>query len=179
MILIVDLNREGSLATSEFVAPIASTIAGIESVTVRHYSEVSSICDDVTHVILSGTPLKETGYLDSIDSFNWIGDCEAPVLGICAGMQVICLVHGSKLVECQEIGMTEVEVTGDNRLCEGRFKAYELHNLSVDVGGDFTVLGSSRDCIQLVKHADRELYGVLFHPEVRNRDIIRRFIKLK
>ena len=179
MILVVDMNcRRGSLGYPEFVLPIAAA-AGSDGCVVRHYSEVGA--DDVGRcekIILSGAALKDCAYLDDVRKFMWLLDVDVPVLGICAGMQIIGAVFGSVVGRCREIGMTDVETVGKNPLFSGKFSAYELHNRVVDVPRDFFVLAKSKLCVQGMKHKSKEIYGVLFHPEVRNREIIERFVEL-
>jgi len=175
VILIVDMNqRKGSLGLEEFVMPIASIAGECETL---HYSEVDYV-NNFSKIILSGTPLKDNEYLNRLDSFRWVKECGKPILGICAGMQAIAAVHDSKIVECKEIGMTQIETTGENPLASGIFKAYELHNLAVEPSNAFEVLAKSKNCIQAIKHLRKPLYGVLFHPEVRNPGILERFLKL-
>jgi GMP synthase-like glutamine amidotransferase len=64
-------------------------------------------------------------------------------------------------------------------LFASRFKAYELHNYSAESSPDFDVLAESKKCVQAIKHKKKAVYGVLFHPEVRNKEILERFILLK
>jgi GMP synthase (glutamine-hydrolysing) len=181
MILIVDMNqKKDSLALAEFVLPIASIVGGTAGYEVRHHTEVDrETADRYEKVILSGTPLKDNAYMDHIEGFGWIRDAGIPVLGICAGMQVIGMVFGSFLVECREIGMTRIETTGENPFFSGTFEAYELHSYSVEPSGDFEVIARSENCVQGIKHKGREVYGLLFHPEVRNKEIVERFVRAK
>ena len=58
------------------------------------------------------------------------------------------------------------------------FEAYELHNYSVKPSKDFEILAKSKKCVQAIKHKSKPIYGILFHPEVRNKWIIKRFLKL-
>ena len=172
MILIVDMNRgKDSLGYDEFVRPLSRLAEDHE---VRHYTEVGDP-EAFDRIILSGTPLKDNGYLGDTEEFSWVRTCDKPILGICAGMQAIAQAHGGKLKRCQEIGMTDVETVKENPLFEGAFEAYELHNHAVNLTADFEALAKSKNCIQAIKHRTKPIYGVLFHPEVRNNDIIRRF----
>lgn len=170
--------RKDSLGSLEFVLPIVAVAGKTDECVTRHYTDVGP--DDVLRcekVILSGAALKDNGYLDDIGKFMWLKVVDVPVLGICAGMQIIGAVFGSDVGRCREIGMTDVETVGKNPLFTGRFSAYELHNLVVDVPRDFCVLAKSKKCVQGMKHNSKEIYGVLFHPEVRNREIIERFVQ--
>ncbi len=178
MMLIVDMNREkNSLGLHEFVIPIASIVREFSDYEIKHYTEVSGT-KKYERVILSGVPLKDNRFAEDPQKFEWIKTCEIPVLGICAGMQVIAIIFGSSLIKCQEIGMTDIRTLRDNPLFSGEFRAYELHNYSVEPSCEFEVLAKSEKCVQGIKHRKKEIYGVLFHPEVRNREIIRKFCSL-
>jgi len=178
MILIVDMNyRKESLGYYEFVLPIASIVSNHEKFAVKHFSEIKHDgTDDYRRIILSGAALKDSVYLDHVDEFEWVEQCDRPILGICAGIQVIGLVFGSSLERCLEIGMKEIRTIRENPLFSSAFKAYELHNHSIRPSTKFDVLAESDSCIQAVKHKKRSIYGVLFHPEVRNEEILERFI---
>ncbi|HII85303.1 TPA: hypothetical protein HA273_01700 [Candidatus Bathyarchaeota archaeon] len=52
-----------------------------------------------------------------------------------------------------------------------------MHNYSLESPKDFEVLATSEKCVQAIKHKSKNIYGVLFHPEVRNQEIIRRFVQ--
>jgi GMP synthase-like glutamine amidotransferase len=177
MILVVDMNfKKGSLAFYEFVLPIISVIRK-QRVLVKHHSELSSEdIDDCERIVLSGTALKDNDFLGHVEDFDWIRKCDKPVLGICAGMEVIGLVFGSSLQVCLEIGMKEIRLKKKNALFSSTFKAYELHSHSVQPSEEFDMLAESENCMQAIKHKEKAIYGVLFHPEVRNTEIIERFI---
>ena len=174
MILIVDMNFRGSLGFYEFVLPLCDIVEPLEF-EVKHYSEVTDV-EKYEKVILSGTPLKDFGYLNEMNRFEWIRDCNMPILGICAGMQVIGLVFDSSLKLCREIGMTEIKTIRENPLFSSTFRAYELHTYGITPSDNFEILAISEKCIQGIKHKGKKIYGVLFHPEVRNKDIINQFI---
>ncbi len=178
MILVVDLNsKKDSLGFYEFVSPIVAIAAELTDCVVAHYSELTrqdlSSCNKI---ILSGTPLKDIVTLNQTDRFMWLEDCVKPIFGICAGMQTICLFFGSRLIKCSEIGMTQVTTLKTNPLFSSSFKVYALHNYAIQPSSAFDALAESTKCIQAVKHKRKAIYGVLFHPEVRNKEIIQRFI---
>jgi anthranilate/para-aminobenzoate synthase component II len=181
MIMVVDMNwQKDSLGYSEFVAPIVSTVEPLEECRVRHFSEISrKDLDASSKVVLSGTTLKDFTTLKHLDKFSWVRTYRKPVLGICAGIQTICKVFGEPLTSCLQVGMTDIETEALNPLFEGRFRAYALHSLSVTPNHTFAVLAKSSKCVEAVKHREREIYGVLFHPEVRNPQILWRFVELK
>ncbi len=179
MILIVDMNwKRDSLAYYEFVLPILEAMQPLESCMVKHYLDVTDEqLRQVDKIILSGTTLEDNVALNQPEKFKWLLKTEKPVLGICAGMQTIGVVFGLKLVKCLEIGMTQMRGVKENPLTSEEFKAYSLHNFTVEVSGDFEVWAESETCTQIMKHKHKPIYGVLFHPEVRNEDMLRRFVR--
>jgi anthranilate synthase/aminodeoxychorismate synthase-like glutamine amidotransferase len=106
-------------------------------------------------------------------SKNAIADFGVPVLGICLGHQGIGHHFGGRIVHCPEVmhGRVSTVHLGDNELFEGlpaRIDVVRYHSLMIDPElppcleriawlADGTVMG--------VKHADRPLYGIQFHPE--------------
>lgn len=180
MILIVDMNwKNNSLAFNEFVQSIVSVVQPLDEFEVKHFLDVEPAkLNDYSRIILSGTALKDHATLQQLDRFDWIKTCSVPILGICAGMQTIGKVFGERLTPCLQVGMTEIETVASNLLFEGKFRAYTLHNFSVEPSQNFHVLAQSASCIQAIKHKEKAIYGVLFHPEVRNQSILQRFVGL-
>ncbi|MBU7044063.1 MAG: hypothetical protein HXS47_10770 [Theionarchaea archaeon] len=177
MILIVDLNYPGSLGYQEFVRPLEDIIGEETDCTVCHYSQVTSI-KGYDGVVLSGTALKDDVYLEKINEFSWLHTCSVPLLGICAGMQVISLQFSSLLFFCTEIGMVEVFPVAENKLIPSPISAFELHTHGITLPQQFVTIACSTSCIQGIKHREKDMYGILFHPEVRNQHIIQEFLNL-
>ncbi len=181
MILLVDLCwRPDSLSAFEFVDPIAQIVRETgREVATRHYTEVDAGAVNAAEaVILCGTALKDHGYAARMDRFAWIRGCARPILGVCAGMQVLGLAFGGRLVDCTEIGMTSVRVVKHNSIFRDAapFDAYTLHSFALEPPADLEVLAVSGRCVQAVRHRDRPVAGVLFHPEVRNPWAVTRFL---
>ena len=179
MILVVDMNhKKDSLGFHEFVLPIVAVVKPLDAFAVKHFTELrNNDLKQCNGIILSGTPLKDNATLSQPEKFTWIKTCDKPLLGICAGMQTLGLAFGLRLKPCLGIGMTEITTVKANRLFSEAFKAYTLHNFSVETSGEFEVLAESKQCIQAIKHNPRKIYGVLFHPEVRNPEVLRCFIR--
>ena len=180
MILVVDMNwKKDSLGFYEFVLPIVTIAKTQDECIVKHFLEVTN--QDLSQcgsVILSGTALKDTTTLSQPEKFMWLKETEKPVLGICAGMETIGVVFGMRLIRCLEIGMTQISMLKENPLFCGDFKAYSLHSYCVESPGNFYVWAKSTKCVQIIKHKIKPIYGVLFHPEVRNPELIKCFILL-
>ena len=180
MILIVDMNcKEDSLGYYEFVLPIIETIKCLGNWMVKHYLSLNSKeIGKSDAIILSGTPLKDTATLKQPEMFSWLKETDKPVLGICAGMETVGLVFGAPLKQCTEIGMTQVSTEKENPLFSGNFKVYSLHSICVEPTAEFEVWARSELCIQVMKHRSKQIYGTLFHPEVRNQEILKKFLQM-
>ena len=166
------------MAFNEFVSPIVSVVRPLEEFSVKHFLDIElAELSFYSKIVLSGTALKDHATLKLVDKFNWIKTCGKPILGICAGMQTISLLFDEPLVKCLQIGMIEISTLKENPLFQGDFKTYALHNYSVKQSQTFEVLAESTKCIQAIKHKQKNIYGVLFHPEVRNQEILRNFIQ--
>lgn len=181
MILVVDMNwKRESLGYYEFVSPIVKIAEKQDECTVKHFLDVNSQdlsrCD---RVILSGTTLMDSATLSQPEKFAWLKDTKKPVLGICAGMETIGVAFGMRLIRCLEVGMISISTVKENPFYTHDFKAYSLHSYCVELSLDFDVYAKSSKCAQIIKHKTKPVYGVLFHPEVRNTDLIKSFIQLK
>jgi GMP synthase-like glutamine amidotransferase len=178
MILVIDMNwKKNSLGFFEFVLPIISISEKIDKSVSKHFSEIrKKDIDCAEKIVLSGTPLKDNVASAQPEKFDWLAKIDKPVLGICAGMETIGAVFGLPLLNCLEIGMTQITTRLGNNLFSGVFQAYSLHNFAVDPDDQFEVLAESEKCVQAIKHKERPTYGFLFHPEVRNEEILKRFL---
>jgi GMP synthase-like glutamine amidotransferase len=183
VILLIDLCcREGSLGFDEYVMPVERIVeqSGF-TVSSVHYRSVSSVDFlGAEAVILCGTPLADNAFLENVGAFLWVEKTGIPILGICAGMEIIGKIFGGVLGPCTEIGMTGIRVTGTDPFFSESlsFSAYELHALACVDPGPFKVLAVSDRCIQVIRHPVRPVYGVMFHPEVRNEWAVERFLSL-
>lgn len=113
-----------------------------------------------------------------------------PVLGICAGHQFMARHFGgsaepSKIPEFGKIELTLL--VENNELFDGVPKksiVWESHNDEVaELPKDFEVLAKSENCkIQAMRHKNKPLYGLQFHPEVEHTEfgeqIFKNFVKI-
>jgi len=182
-ILLVDLCYEkDSLSHYEFVHPIRDTLqkAGFFC-SILHYTEVTTqALASYDKIILCGTALLDNEYAKHLELFSWIKKSKKPILGICAGMQVIGAVYGGSIVQNPAIGLEEIEIVraspllGEPRQIEG----YHLHNYAVTLPHELSLLARKTDTALAFQHAVHPTYGIIFHPEVRNRWILERFANL-
>jgi GMP synthase-like glutamine amidotransferase len=178
MILIIKICKI-SFHYFEFVKPIEDILKKInkEFITI-HYNELTHyLISKADKVIICGTSLRDNSFLLDFEKFNWIKEYEKPVLGICGGMHLLGLVYDGKLKKTQEIGLKKIEFKEKFFDLAGKIEVYELHNLYVE-SKSFEVVAKSEKCPQVVKHKHKPFYAVLFHPEVRNKKLIERFVKI-
>jgi GMP synthase (glutamine-hydrolysing) len=182
-ILLIDLCCEkDSLSHYEFVLPIRDALERTGAYCeIQHYAEVAprdrANCDKI---VLCGTALMDNEYAKHLPSFSWIRDCKKPVLGICAGMQAIGAVYGGSIVQDQVIGLQEIDIVRASPLLgePRRIEGYHLHNYAVTLPKELSLLAGSIDAAEAFQLGTDPVYGLIFHPEVRNRWILERFAAL-
>ena len=161
---------------------------------------------DISAIILCGTALKDNEFAEEIadaEKFRFIRDAAGkniPILGICAGFQVLSKIFGGNIISERDlrIGMTKAKVVKTTETSEttdssatifedrDNFEVYELHKNAVTLPECFEALavadvddGNGENArILAAKHRDKEIYGVLFHPEVRNEYIVENFLRI-
>lgn len=145
--------------------------------------------EEFTHIILTGGD-----YLVNLKKFaeevKLIKDSSVPILGICFGMQLIGKVFGSSLKHLDEMkkGNKIITILKKDILFKDMSKnicVFECHNYTLNkIERDIKILAESEDCIEIIRHKKRKLWGVQFHPEVMiegkkdGRRIIERFLSL-
>lgn len=191
------LSDPGFRNTSEryrVIAELYESLTG-EGTVVRDFREVSmdtvNGIDALRGIVLGGSP-------DDYDSYDMrrfegeydvIRNCGLPVLGICAGHQIIGFACDVPVERGgQEQDFREVQVVRTDPIFAGlpdRLVVHEGHTWEVkELPEDFVLLASNETCkIQVMKHRDRAVYGVQFHPErftdehPHGRTIITNFLK--
>jgi GMP synthase (glutamine-hydrolysing) len=174
MILLISTCKD-KLSEEEFVRPVSNLIGVPHEI--KHYSE-DIYLGSYDKIIICGTALMDNSYLEEIEKFNFLKDVSIPILGICSGMQIISIVFGSRLAKSKEIGMIRIELVKTNSLFQEDLESYALHGNSIEPSDEFEILAKSDRCVQAIKHKRLEIYGMMFHPEVRNPQIIRNFFDL-
>jgi GMP synthase (glutamine-hydrolysing) len=104
-----------------------------------------------------------------------IFDLDLPTLGICYGMQLACKHLGGRVgaAKSREYGRAELRMKKKDPLLSGLPKhtvVWMSHGDRVEnVSRDFQVLATTKNCpLAVVRHKQRPIYGVQFHPEVHH-----------
>jgi len=148
----------------------------------------------ISRIILSGGP--SSVYTDAPNLSSMIaakvkdGAIRLPLLGICYGHQMIAHVWGAKVAKgaSAEYGLGQVEIDDEGVIFAGipkTLRAWVSHYDEVkELPKGFVKLAHSGTCaIEAMRHAERPVFGVQFHPEVwhteHGENIIRNFLELR
>ncbi len=144
----------------------------------RVYSEIfpphvdPSALRGVSGIIFSGGP--SSVYDPDQPAFNAaLLDASVPILGLCYGHQLLCMLMGGEVVagDVREYGSAKLCITRESDLFAGLGDSQEVWMSHGDVVAKlpdgFEILGTTEDCPSAaVGDAQRRIYGLQFHPEV-------------
>jgi GMP synthase (glutamine-hydrolysing) len=141
---------------------------GVESKLVDNTTPVEELGDADGIVIGGGPSLEKTGNCEL-----YLRELDVPIVGICLGHQLIAKVFGGEVGKGQMGGYSEVKIRilEDDEIFEGipkEFRAWASHMDEVKIlPKDFIKLAESDICkIEAMKHKEKPVYGVQWHPEV-------------
>ncbi len=131
----------------------------------------------IEKIILSGGPgsvyAGNNGLSEVIVKKALSGELDNPLLGICYGHQLIGHLAGAKVAKGvnAEYGISEICVDERNTLfmdVPKNFNAWVSHFDEVkDAPAGFRTLAHSDTCpVEAMRHNEKEIFGVQFHPEV-------------
>ena len=136
-------------------------------------------------IILSGGPASV--YQDNAPKCDpEIFNLGIPVLGICYGLQLTVMTLGGKVARghAREYGKAEIEITGEFPLLDGLpspLQVWMSHGDKVTAlpEGFVTTAKTTNTEFAAIRHTEKKIYGIQFHPEVvhthRGTEIIRNF----
>ena len=122
-------------------------------------------------IILGGGPsIERIGNWEDI-----IKHINVPILGICLGHQVIANVFGgeTKSAEIESYAQIDLNIEKEEGIFKDvgkSLKVWASHKDEViTLPENFEILASSDKCaIEAMKHKEKEIYGIQFHPEVQH-----------
>ena len=192
MIYLVDNTVDGQGASPREIHAALATLRPEEEVLVEHYRSVSleRVAKlDPTHIILSGQSHPWEHYTSEALAgvFDVIHNARQPILGVCGGHQQIALAYGAPVAvmrrlapgegyeNClRERGFFEVETDGEAIFAglPRRFSVWHSHFDEVkELPHGFKRTATNETCpIQAMRHTERPLFSVQFHPELFDRE---------
>ncbi len=190
MTKVLIINNEKDRNNLGFALRIQGALSHEEHISfeILHYTDISreKIKAIDPHMIYLTGRLTYAGDVEK-DAYTaeieMIREAEVPLFGICLGHQLISVAHGAVLgrmfepseheEDIREEGFVEITMRRQDPLFNGihnPFKAYEYHLEEVkEMPDHFELLASSQMCAaQAVRHKEKLIYGVQFHPEAYN-----------
>ncbi|ODS40508.1 MAG: GMP synthase [Candidatus Altiarchaeales archaeon WOR_SM1_79] len=141
-------------------------------------------------IILSGGPYSvHMGASEIGNCYEILSRVEVPILGICLGHQIIAKFFGGEVErgERAEYAQVSIRIEKEDDLFRGmgnELLVWESHKDEVTrMPEDFERLAYSEICeFEAIKHKEKPIYGVQFHPEVyhtqHGSDILRNFLEV-
>ncbi|MBM3282325.1 MAG: hypothetical protein FJY86_03225 [Candidatus Diapherotrites archaeon] len=181
-VLVVNCSRDNDLlSVREFVWPIQRSLpVPSKAIPLRAFTEKSLQSFDA--VILSGCQLLDNDYLKYVKKISWLKNSERPVLGVCAGQQLVSLVYGGKVLDMKQpcVGVHSIVVRKNRAFLDGSLSTlnvYGLHSHTITLPTGFASAAySSLNPNEVIFHATRPVAGVSFHPEVLNKGLFPSFL---
>ncbi len=136
-------------------------------------------------IILSGGP-SSVYEKNSPRCDERIFDLEVPVLGICYGSQLLSLHYGGEVLKAEkrEFGFAELELKKDDLFLKNfslakKEKVWMSHGDKItNISANFFVLAETDNSpFAIIKHNEKNQYGVQFHPEVAHTENGKIFLK--
>lgn len=188
---ILIINNEKNANELGYTPRLESSIKEIEQaeIIVKHFSvinhkEIELL--DPDFIILTGRANQHweigeilNSYIPKLDYMNKI---EVPILGICAGLQLIAVFFDGKfgkMIDSEknilEEGYIKHEIVKKDQIFESlnkNFDCFQQHRDEVkEIPNEFDLLATSDMCkVQAIKHQNLPIYGVQFHPEFYNKE---------
>jgi GMP synthase (glutamine-hydrolysing) len=155
------------------------------AVVVRREEVVSAMVSEFDLVLLSGgsdvpTVLNHNEVYEQEERLLQMGK---PVIGICLGCEIICRAFGGELEQMPitQSGERQFQVQDrslEERLGRTSLEAYEHHRVRIaKLPKDFSVIVSSEHGPEVIKHNQKPIVGVQFHPEVGSLEILWQWLK--
>lgn len=101
-----------------------------------------------------------------------VRDVNIPIFGICEGFQVIGAAYHSdfQILKAYRKGINKIHVLADDPIFQDlktfELRVFEYHHIAITRQSDALVtLAVSEDGIEVMKHKNKLIYGVQFHPE--------------
>lgn len=183
-VLVVDCSdREDTLTRRQFVWPIQRNLHGLSSTI--HLSTLSkSSLKGFDAVIFSGCTLKDNAFVSRAKKLSWLRGAGVPMLGICAGHELLGIVFGGKLsrLKTPAIGMENVKLDLKKAPMLGVeddvISAYHLNGNTVSLPKGFVCVGKSKHVPnEAMVHPSLKVVGFQFHPEYMHGKLIHSFVR--
>ena len=187
-VLVVGNEHDGKeYGDTSIVSAIEKSGFSLKTLLVPYYEINLKMLKGLDHppvaIILSGF----SRWYETLPMFEFNGEYEiiressTPILGICGGHQLMVMANGYTFAHDMGRGFftysvkdlvgdgapSPIEILKEDPIFDSLpnpFYATKFHGWEVVVLGEFEVLAAS-DCVEIIKHNERMVYGTQFHPE--------------
>jgi len=122
-------------------------------------------------IMLGGGPSIERAG----NSHQYVKEMDCPILGICLGHQIIAQVYGADIGSAgiESYAKNTITILDENDILKGLGETMDVWTSHKDevktLPPGFKLLATSDVCeIEAMKHPDKPVYGIQFHPEVHH-----------
>lgn len=94
---------------------------------------------------------------------------QTSIIGICEGCEIIAYTYGSELkyLEHKTKGVKKIHLISKEFVFNKDIEVYEAHHFAIkNLGDDLVELATSDDGVEIIKHKNKNIYGLQFHPEM-------------
>ena len=125
-------------------------------------------------IIFSGSP--DSVYMETARTINpEVFNLGIPILGICYGQQITCSLFGGEVKPAlkREFGKANLKIKKQNNLIQEEGVVWMSHgDVITSIPKEFEVIADTENApFAGIKHKEKEIYGVQFHPEVTHSEI--------
>lgn len=105
------------------------------------------------------------------DQINLVKNSNKPIIGICFGCELIAYALGAKIEKLNHKvkGIKQIEIL-DNSIditTQNNFNVYESHGWAItELNEILTGLAKSKFGYEIIKHKNKPIFGLQFHPEM-------------
>lgn len=106
-----------------------------------------------------------------LEEIQFISKTKKPIIGICLGAEVVAYTYGATLVknDIYQKGLTNIKVISDSHIFNNKksFYVYENHIVAIkELSTNLIGLATSENGYEVVKHKNKPVYCLQFHPEM-------------
>ena len=171
---------------TSYLNEIKKTI-GTTNYKIINFKEIRLVeADKFSHIILTGGN-KKIDHKIFKEEVKIIKKSKKPILGICFGHQLICSIFGGKTYKLakKRRGKLKISIVLKDEIFKKMPKniiVYEDHtHVSKGFNKNLTLLATSEDGVEIIKHKNKRIYGFQFHPEIEfphTKRLIKNFLKI-
>jgi len=144
---------------TKYICKLIDLFNGCDVMNYRNFDPLK--CETYNYIILSGGPINIDG--DNIkEEKMWLKETNKPILGICLGFQILCLIYGSKMNKFEHNRkLNEKLKFVDDEYNMFYNHIYYFKEIPMDFVGEI-----KNNLITYIKHKTKPILAFQGHPEM-------------